>query len=1067
MTPPPGEEPARGTRYYRGLSHLAIRRPLGTAAVAAVVLVLGLFAGSRLAVNLLPEVVYPLIQISVNYPGVAPEIMEEQVTRVLERQLASTEDLVRMDSDAREGQANVRLIFDFGVDLDRAMQDASRLLERARSQLPADVEPPRLRKFDPGASPVLRAGFSSGVRSPREVRDWVENELVPQLQPVPGVSSVDAVGGQVREVEIVLDQQRLGSYGLSLRDVADRLAEENRNIAAGSITAPGYDVLARTDGRFTAPEEIRNVLLPVAGGDSVRLDDVAEVRDGFREQRVFVRLDGVPATELSVYKQPDANTVEVVDGVNAQLERLDASGFIPDDIGYRVTRDDSFFVRGSVEAVGSAALLGGALAMLVVFVFLGSLRKGLVIGLSIPLAVLATFALMSAGGLTLNVMSLGGLALGVGLLLDNAIVMVENISRHRQRYGKSPEEAAHDGADEVASAIVAGTLTNLAAVVPFLFVLGFAALLFRELIVTISFAVLASLAVALTIVPAALAQLMRVRLRSGLEHGVAHRVFERGMARLTDAYEGLLRGALRWRGSVITGCTALLAGALLLMSTLGSEFLPQIDDGEVRVRISLPPGTTPERTNEVSRQVENAIAERPHVQSVFTIAGGQLFGGVVTERPGRVLMEVRLSDAAERPDWPAGRWVTETRRVLRDLDIADARFGVRPPSVRGLTFSVAGEDFDLTLVGQDLDRLEHAAQRAAAALQDLQGLENIEVQGADRAPQLGVDIDRARAAALGVNVSDVGNALRDAVTGAVPTRYATGQREYDVRVRLPRDAINDVDTLGAVVVADGENGVVRLSDVARLQFEDGPVRIQRENQSRIQRVVGAFNTSERDVSATVAEAQEVVAALDLGDDLRPIFGGAFESIQETRAESRVVIALAVFLVLAVLIVQYERLSNPLVIMLTAPYALVGVAGVLWLTATPLSAPVLLGVILLVGIVVNNAILLVEYIERGLRRGLELTAAVVEAGRIRLRPILMTVLTTLSGMLPLALGAGEGADLMRPLALTVVGGLAVSTLLTLVLAPCLFVLVRGMAGRVNAALFGPVEGARRIGSGQAS
>ncbi len=326
----------------------------------------------------------------------------------------------------------------------------------------------------------------------------------------------------------------------------------------------------------------------------------------------------------------------------------------------------------------------------------------------------------------------------------------------------------------------------------------------------------------------------------------------------------------------------------------------------------------------------------------------------------------------------------------------------------------------------------------------------------DRAPQLGIDIDRARAAALGVNVSDVGNALRDAVTGAVPTRYATGQREYDVRVRLPRDAINDVDTLGAVVVADGENGVVRLSDVARLQFEDGPVRIQRENQSRIQRVVGAFNTSERDVSATVAEAQEVVAALDLGDDLRPIFGGAFESIQETRAESRVVIALAVFLVLAVLIVQYERLSNPLVIMLTAPYALVGVAGVLWLTATPLSAPVLLGVILLVGIVVNNAILLVEYIERGLRRGLELTAAVVEAGRIRLRPILMTVLTTLSGMLPLALGAGEGADLMRPLALTVVGGLAVSTLLTLVLAPCLFVLVRGMAGRVNAALFGPGE-----------
>jgi multidrug efflux pump subunit AcrB len=640
-------EPTRGARYYKGLPHAAIRRPLGTLAIAAVVLVVGVFSSGRLPVNLLPEVVYPLIRVTVNYPGVAPSVIEEQVTRVLERQLSSTENLLLLSSTAEEGRSNVSLVFDYGVDLDNALQDASRLLERARAQLPPDVEPPRLRKWDPTGSAVFQAGFSSAIRSAREVRDWVDNVLAPQLQSIPGVSGVESAGGQIREMEVILDQQRMAAYGLTLDDISRRLAQENLNIAAGHITSPALDMLARTDGRFASATDLRQVLIPVPGSDRrIRLEDVAEVRDGYREQRVFVRLDGIPATQMSVFKQPDANTVEVVDAVNARLASLTESGFIPEDLQWQVTSDTSFFVRGSVVAVASAALIGGTLAMLVVLAFLGSLRKGLVIGIAIPIAVLATFAMMAFGGLTLNVMSLGGLALGVGLLLDNSIVMLENIARHKDKLRKDGDTAAHEGADEVASAIVAGTLTNLAAVTPFLLVIGFAALLFRELILTISFAVIASLAVALTVVPMAAAKLSRLKFRSGLNETRLYRWFDGRIEALGDFYERLLRRVLRWRWGVITASVALLATAWPVYQQLGTEFLPQLDDGELRVILQLPPGSTPEQTDDFARQAEALLRDMPHVQQRVR-AGGRRAVGWRAHRALRTLDDRRASGACQ------------------------------------------------------------------------------------------------------------------------------------------------------------------------------------------------------------------------------------------------------------------------------------------------------------------------------------------------------------------------------------------------------------------------------------
>jgi hydrophobe/amphiphile efflux-1 (HAE1) family protein len=1051
----PARDPARGTRYYSGLTHAAIRRPVGTLALASVILVLGVFFIDRLAVNLLPEVEFPLVTVTVNYPGVAPEVMEEQVTRVLERNLSATEGLVNLSSRASEGRTNVDLRFAYGTDLDVALQNAARLLEAARAQLPRDIDPPRLRKRDPGEWPVWQAGFSSSSRSTLEVRDWLDQRLLPHLQSIDGMANVEAVGGPQREIEVILDQQRLRSYGLTLTQVADQLARENVNIAAGNVTSERLDVMARTDGRFRSTDEIEAVLLNVPGSQQrIPLGEFAEVRDGFREQRVFVRLDGLPATQVSAFKLPGANTVALVEAIEATLAQLRRSGFIPDDIHWVTTRDGAYFVRASIGAVALAALAGAGLSMLVVVMFLGSLRQSFIIGLAIPFAVLATFVLMGWGGLTLNVISLGGLALGVGLLLDNAIVMLENVSRHQTALGKAPQQAAHDGADEVVSAVTAGTLTNLAAVAPFLLVSGFAALMFRELILTISFAVVASLAVALTLVPMLAAQLGRVAFRSGLDRSRLFLAFDGAIGALVAGYRRALAVMLAWRWAVVAGMVLLFGGSLLWVDRLGSEFLPQLDDGRVTIRGSLPTGTAPEHTDRVAREVERVVAQLPHVESVFAMTGGHFHGGVISERPGRIGIEVALTPAAERSDLPAWRWVGEAQRVLDGLDLAGARFWVRPPGIPGLGFGSSGTDMEVLIVGERLEVLDTYARDLTERLARIPGLQDLEVGREARTPLLNVEIDRERAASFGLNPAEIGRGIRDAVTGAVPTRFQAGNAEYDVRVRLPRSSTADPDDLGSLIVARSAAGApIHLAEIARLDLGDGPAHIERENQVRVQRVTGSFNSGVNDPGSILVEIQDAVADIGLPSGYGVLYGGQFETLADTDREMRGVILMAVFLVFVVLAVQYERLSNPIVILATAPLSVIGVVGMLWLTGTPLSAPVLLGVILLVGIVVNNAILLVEHIERGIRRGVPVVDAVVDAGAVRLRPILMTTLTTVFGMLPLALGMGAGANLMQPLAVGVIGGLLVAMVLTLGLVPCLYLIVQNASRWLRATLTG--------------
>jgi CzcA family heavy metal efflux pump len=1039
-----------------------------------VALVLGSVFIGDIPLDLLPRIVYPSVRVNVSNPGVEPGVIEETIAKPLESALSTTENVTRVETEIREGSAGVNLHFPYGINPDIALQNASTNLNRARSQLPEEASPPTIGKQDPSQSPVYEVAFSSAELSLMQLRNWVDERLKPQILMVEGVASVDVSGGLVREMRVTLDQERLQSYGITVSEVITALRTANQDVAAGRIGSTEHEVVGKTEGKFRSIADIRGVLLDVGGGRRVPLTEVASVVDTVQRQRLWARLTkcepvegseagdsncpaGVQAVRVSVRKQPDGNTVSISDNVEAKLRLLEESNFIPGSVDYEVIRKPADFIRNSLYSVQEAAVLGALLSMIIVLLFLGSLRKTLVIGLAIPIAILATFVLMGMADLTLNIMSLGGLALGVGMLVDNSIVMLENIFRKRDEEGiEDPEEAAHEGAAEVTSAVTAATTTHIAAVVPFLLVTGLTALVFRELILTISFSIAASLAVALTLVPMLSAQFAKVKFSSGIGNSRALRAFDRGMDRMREWYRAGARVTLRRPAMVVAGGVLSLVAAYFLTRNLGSEFLPQVDDGNVGVSMNLRPGSTPEQTNALSLEVERMVREMPHIQSMFATAGGAAFGGATANSSGRGNIDVRLVPLHDR-GMSADEWVTLIQAKVSERGFPGARVFARPPRIQGLRTNFAGSDISIAIQGDALDTLQQIARDIASIARGTPGLQNMEASTEEAAPILSIRLDRERAGYLGLNVAAVGQTLRTALDGTVATRYAEGNREFDVRVMLPREKFSSPEDLGAVALFPGGRGggaPVYLRDVADVGMKLAPTGIRRENQNRIIRLNGDVVTEEVSIGEVTDSIRNRVAELEIPDGYSVIMGGENEAIRDNNRQLVLVAALAIFLVFVVMAIQYESIINPLVILVAVPLSLVGVGMALWVTQTPLSAPVLLGVILLAGIVVNNSILVVEYAEEYRQRpGVSLEEAVISAGAVRLRPILMTTLTTLLGMTPLALGIGEGTEMMQPLAIAVIGGLSISTILTLLVVPSAYVTAQRAGDRLKTWLTG--------------
>ena len=1019
-----------------GLASWSVKRPVSVVMLALTVVVLGLFSVDRLAIDLLPHIIYPEIRVRILDPGVPARIMEDQITRQLEEQLAITEDAISVQSTTSEGRSEVDLSFPYGTDINIALRDASTRLDRAKRFLPDTIDPPIIFKRDPSQIPVLELAVSSDLRPSIKLRDWVDYEFSKWFLNLPGVASTEVGGGNVREIQIIVDQERLASLGLTFDNVRAALAEENREFPGGRMLLADRELSTRATGRIIKPQELGNLpLYPQRDNRNqtpLRIRDVATVRDTHEDERLRVRLDQQPAIKLSIQKQPTANTVAVVDVVKERLAWLKAQNIIPADIHIATVSDQSIYVRQALQNAGLAVITGALLAMLVVYLFLGDIRRTLIIGLSIPLAILITFVIMALGNLTLNIMTLGGLAVGVGMLVDNTIVMLENMTRH-QKMGEPNEEASVNAAGEITSAITAATSTNLAAILPFLFIGGLIGLLFNELIATLSAAILSSLLLALTLVPALGARTIR---QSKISQGLPARI-DIFVTRAQTAYGNLIGRLITKPIIPLLILFVFFITAIFYFYQLQEKriFLPQMDEGRINISVRGDSGTQLDNMDAVVKQLEQLFVSQDEVDSVFTTAGGFIFGRSEYQSSNFSGIYLQLIPSHQR-ELTSQQWVRKMQQKITAMQLVGYRINMRVQGIRGLRLGRGEDDISIRIQGDDIDTLQQLGNLVVERIKSIKGLRNVEHNYENLQEELVVEINRERAADLDIRPDAIARALQVGLDGLIVSDFLDGDRKYNIRLRLPRQTISTTDEAANLQVGIHQGSPIRLRDVANIRLDLTPNSIKRDNQRRIVEV-SASVTDEISLAEALTLIEQQLADFPLPDGYTLYEGGVKKQLQEGQSVGYLLIGLALFLVFVVMAIQYESLRNPFIILLSIPFTLIGVAAGLFVTATPISTPVWLGLIMLAGIVVNNTIVLVEQIEIEKETGAELLAAILQACRIRLRPILMTTLTTAVGMLPLALGLGEGAEMLQPLAIVIVWGLFFSTLVSLLLVPTVY------------------------------
>ena len=1057
------------------ISAISIRQHIGTLMLTLALIVMGVFFVVRLPVDLLPSITYPRIGVRIEAPGISPEVAVDEVTRPLEEAFSATEGVIQIFSQTREGQINLDLYFQPGGNIDQALNDTTAAFNRARNTLPETIEEPRLFKVDPSQLPVYELALTSPSLEGVDLRVFAEEELARELGVVPGVAGVDISGGVLEEVRVNIDLDRLQAVGVGLTDILDELRDRNLDISGGRLLGENAEPLTRTVGRFQNANEISNLSFEVSSPATsttsttsttsspptsstpnrrVYLRDFAEVIDGSEQQRVYVLLNGKEAVKVSIQKQPDANTINVVEGVKKRLEELRKSGLIPEGTVLTPTLDESRFIRNSISNVTSSGLIGTALAAIAVLLFLGSLRQTFIIVLAIPLASLAAIILMGLFGLSINVFSLGGLALGVGIVVDNSIVMLENIA---EGAGMTPGKdnksrlnsqelisQAEKSSQEVESALIASTSTNLVAVLPFLLIGGFIALLFNELILTITFSVAASILIAVTVVPMFASRMLAWKFSSGLSNFWLLQKFNNRFDASTRGYGSFLTGILRWRWATVAIAIIVFGGGSLWMAPqIPQEILPRINTGQANLNAQFPPGTPLETNQKVMVAVDEIIRKQPETEYVFSTIGGSLFGNTTNANALRASSNITLKTGTN-----VQAYVERVTQELNKLNLAGIRLRLAPGQVRGLILSnspVRGADVDVILEGNDVNALEEAGRQVLKALEDQATLARFRPDADDRQPEIQILPDWERVSALGLTATQIGQTIQTAIEGSVPTQLQRGNRLVDVRVKLNEASVQVPSQLERLPLFVDNNRQVRLNDVAKIAEAQAPGEVQRINQRQVLLIAGNL-TQGASLSTALEQVSTVLDSIDLPEGITILPSAAAESNQQLQSSLQLLGGLAAFLVFVVMAVQYNSLIDPLVIMFTIPLALAGGIFGLYITKTAIGATVIVGAVLLVGIVVNNAIIMVELANQILEREkVDRKTAILKAAPQRLRPVLMTTITTVLGMFPLALGIGEGSEFLQPLGVVVFSGLSLATVLTLFIIPCFYTLLHDLMG----------------------
>lgn len=1019
------------------LPKLAVNRPVTVIMFYMALAVLGAFAFLRLAVDLLPKLEPPAISVVTIYPGASAEDVEQKVTKLIEEQVSTINNVSKVTSSSKDNISIVTITFNWGTDIAEATNDVRDAIDRVKRRLPDDAEEPSIFKFSTSTLPVMMIGINSSESFPG-INKIIEDKIAQPLRQIPGVGAVFAIGGPQREILIKVDPKKLEAYNLTIPQIAQVLQAENLSLPAGVIKVGLKEYNVRVPGEFKNIEEIKSTVIGNYQGALVYLRDVADVIDTIKEQTLYVKINNTPGVLLFIQKQATANTIEVVEAVKKVLPRIQQ--MLPKDVKLNIAFDSSDFIRNSIRNLSDAVVYGAVFVILVVLLFLRKVRASLIIILTIPFSLIVAFITLYLIGGTINLISLSSLAIAVGIVVDNAIVVLENITRHIER-GENPKTASVIASNEIGLAISASSLTNIAVFFPLAFLTGIAGFLFKELGYLVTVMVITSLLASLTLTPTLASKWLKPQEK--IKNKFLSNLFdasERWFKSIENFYGGIISWTLRHKLIVVLIAFALFAGSFILFRFVGFEFFPASDTGQIQVVAQLPVGTRLEESIKVGEQIQQIVREeipekwRRYIfmragtteQGFATITGQVEGNNVITVGARLVPLKERTMTVQE-----LGAKIRERVKSIPGIE----KFEIsRGSDFQALLFG-GGKPLTVEVTGYDLNLTSKVAEQIKSELEKIPGAKDVQIGRSGLTPEIRIEIDKQKSASLGLNTAMIATTIRSSIYGLKATSYKELGDEYDITIQPGSDLRNSISYLSEIPVRTLTGNIVKIKDIAKIYDTYSPIEIQRRDRQRII-PVGA-NVEGRALGDVVKDLQERIKNLDIPPGVEIKFAGQVEEQAKAFSDLFQVLILGIILTYMIMASQFESLLHPFVIMFAVPFAFTGVVLGLLLFGVPFGLTAFMGLIMLVGIVVNNAIVLVDYTNLLRARGYEVYEALVTAGRTRLRPVLMTTLTTILGTLPLAIFRGEGSELWRPLGITMLGGLTFSTLITLVLVPTIY------------------------------
>lgn len=1014
------------------LAEVSVKRPVTIIMVMLIIILLGSISLSRLPVDLLPKMDIPVAIVVTDYTGVGPQEIEKIITNPLEGAVSTTENIDKVNSTTTEGRSIVIAQFKNGTDMNFATLQMREKIDLVKRNFPSDVGAPMVMKIDLGTMPVVQLSLSAKDADLAKLQSIAEDTLKPQLERVAGAASVTVAGGYVNQVEIQTHQEKMKGYGLTISSLAQIIGAENLNSPGGQVQKGTQKLTIRTTGEFQSVDEIKELLIPLASGGQIRLKDVADVSLNHKEITAISKTNGEPSISISIQKQSGTNTVQVANDVSLAVQNFKKD--YP-DLKIDTVMDQSTSIKQSIKTVENEALLGGLLAIVVLFLFFHNIRTTFITATAIPIAMMATFAVLYFTGITINMMTLGGLSLAMGRLVDDNIVALENIHRHRKA-GYSKVEAAIKGVSEVGMAIFASTLTTVSVFLPIVFVQGVVATIFRELALTVSISLGASLLVSLTLVPALSAKILKAEGIPEGRRGVIgvvdrfSRWFDQLFGRVEASYRKFLHYGLHHRKMVV-GISILifvLSGASTLK--LGAEFMPVTDVGQLSVKVTLPDGAKLQDTDSTVVQIEKKLEGIKEVQRVFTqigTSGGLSIGG---DNPNNATINVQLTDLKARKR-SVGQVADEIRTLTQDLPGAEISVTVTDTmSMGGATTPI-----DIAIKGDDLTQLKKIGLDFQSSVASVDGTREVKSSMSEGIPEVVIQVNRPNAAQFGLTAGQISQAVKATISGTTATTYNYEGKEIDVVLSGDETFKTSLANLEQTPIPTSLGITVPLSQVAKVSLDRGPVMIDRTEQTRVVHVTSQIMN--RDLKSVTTDIESKLKGYSMPAGYTYEMGGQNKQQVDSFKDLGLAMILAILLVYMILASQFESLLHPFTIILSLPMGFSGGMLGLFITHKTLSVPSIIGLILLIGIVVSNAIVLVDYINKRRERGEEREEAIENAGPIRLRPIVMTSLATVLGLIPMALGIGEGSETMAPMAMVVIFGLSLSTVSTLLLVPVIY------------------------------